>query len=191
MLCQTILLDGKTKNGSSTPISRVLFSLARKRASVIYLDCESPHSSSILPSIVALRHRTDSPRTMVYANLQHPVCTAQRSPVGWWSLTPPSHPYRTIGAAVVLFYVHLLSPTASIFRSELSCAARTFLLTSICQATEPEYCFRHAKLIKNSGILHLITAKVSEQRQRAVNLSVAALLRITVFSKQLEPFGFS
>jgi len=26
-------------------------------------------------------------------NLQHPAGTARRSPVGRWSLTPPSHPY--------------------------------------------------------------------------------------------------
>ena len=30
---------------------------------------------------------------MVYVNLQLPDGTARRSPVGWWSLTPPSHPY--------------------------------------------------------------------------------------------------
>ena len=36
--------------------------------------------------------RTDSPQAMVYANLQSPEGTARRSPAGWWSLTPPSHP---------------------------------------------------------------------------------------------------
>ena len=37
--------------------------------------------------------RADNPRSMVYMNLQPPVGTARRSPAGWWSLTPPSHPY--------------------------------------------------------------------------------------------------
>ena len=40
-----------------------------------------------------LTPRTDSPQPMVYANLQPPDGTARRSPAGWWSLTPPSHPY--------------------------------------------------------------------------------------------------
>ena len=63
------------------------------RASVIYLLRWLPSVSSILPSIVSRRTRTDSPPTMVYANLQPPDGTALRLPAGWWSLTPPSHPY--------------------------------------------------------------------------------------------------
>ena len=58
----------------------------------IYLNCKLPYSLSVLPSIGV--NRADNPQTMVYANLQLPVDTAQRSPAGWWSLTPPSHPYR-------------------------------------------------------------------------------------------------
>ena len=34
-----------------------------------------------------------NPQSMVYTNLQPPDGTARRSPDGWWSLTPPSHPY--------------------------------------------------------------------------------------------------
>ncbi len=62
-------------------------------------------------------------------NLQPPDGTARRSPAGWWSLTPPSHPYRPHedGTAVIFFCLHLLSPTASIFGSGAPCAARTFL----------------------------------------------------------------
>ena len=33
---------------------------------------------------------------MVYMNLRPPAGTARRSPAGWWSLTPPSHPYPPI-----------------------------------------------------------------------------------------------
>jgi len=42
----------------------------------------------------AIKHRAGNPQTMVYMNLQSPVGTAQRSPIGWWSLTPPSHHHR-------------------------------------------------------------------------------------------------
>ena len=75
--------------------------------------------------------RAGNPQTTVYMNLQPPVGTARRSPVGWWSLTPPSHPYPArhsrIYRAVVLFCRHLLSPIASTFRSGAPYAARTFL----------------------------------------------------------------
>jgi len=90
---------------------------------VIYLDYELPHNSSILPSIVIFR--TDNPQTMVYMNLQPPDSTACQSLASWWSLTPPSHPCLYGGC----FLLHLLlSPTAPIFRSGASYAARTFLL---------------------------------------------------------------
>ena len=46
--------------------------------------------------------RAGNPQTMVYMNLQPPVGTAQRSPVGWWSLTPPSHPYPLRGGCFLL-----------------------------------------------------------------------------------------
>ena len=73
-------------------------------------------------------NRTDYPQTMVYMNLQHPAGTARQSPADWWSLTPPSHPCQTQNVmAVILFCPYLPSPTASIFRSGLSYAARTFL----------------------------------------------------------------
>jgi len=62
----------------------------------IYLLRTSPCASSVLPSIAALRHLGGQPSlSMVYMNLQPPAETARRSPVGWWSLTPPSHPYLT------------------------------------------------------------------------------------------------
>ena len=63
--------------------------------SVIYLLRTSPCVSSVLPSIASLAApRAGNPdMSMVYMNLQPPAGTARRSPVGWWSLTPPSHPY--------------------------------------------------------------------------------------------------
>ena len=96
--------------------------------------------------------RTGNPQTMVYANLQPPVGTARRSPAGWWSLTPPSHPYLTTrfrdGRAVILFCRHLLSPIASIFRSGAPCAARTFLPHLFGASDKPEQCFQRAKIHK-------------------------------------------
>ena len=69
--------------------------LGSRTVPAIYLLRESPHGSSILPSIVDQEGpRTDNPQTMVYMNLQPPDGTARRSPVCWWSLTPPSHPYH-------------------------------------------------------------------------------------------------
>ena len=73
-------------------------------ASAIYLLRRLPYGSSILPSIVFRRIRTDSPQPMVYANLQPPDGTARRSPAGWWSLTPPSHPYPRMGGYFLLPY---------------------------------------------------------------------------------------
>ena len=51
-----------------------------------------------------LAPRTDNPQPMVYANLQPPDGTARRSPAGWWSLTPPSHPYPRMGGHFLLPY---------------------------------------------------------------------------------------
>ena len=71
----------------------------------------------------------DNPQPTVYANLQPPDGTALRSPAGWWSLTPPSHPYH-MTVAVVFFSRLQLSPTAGTFTSGVSYAARTFLSCS-------------------------------------------------------------
>ena len=81
----------KTKR--SAPISRVLY--LTNQAPVIYLRRKSPYGSSVLPSVADSDSlgRTTLQST-VYMNLQPPVGTARRSPAGWWSLTPPSHPYR-------------------------------------------------------------------------------------------------
>ena len=102
-------------------------------------------ASSVLPSIGV--SRTGRPQTMVYANLQPPAGTARRSPVVWWSLTPPSHPYPSWRQAVVFFCLHPPSPMASIFGSGVPFAARTFLFHSKWQR-QTEILLSAAKLLQ-------------------------------------------
>ena len=85
------------------------------RASVIYLLRRLPNVSSILPSIVSKRPWADNPQTIVYANLQPPDGTALRLPAGWWSLTPPSHPY----------------PFGRLFSSPVSCCHQQLALSPV------------------------------------------------------------
>ena len=80
----------------SVPLARCL--------SFIY-SAGYPYGSSILPSIVSLKIRTDSPQPMVYANLQPPDGTALRSPAGWWSLTHTFSPLpKCMGGLFLLPY---------------------------------------------------------------------------------------
>ena len=120
----------------------------------IYLLRGSPHGSSILPSIAYRESpRTDSPRTMVYMNLQPPDGTARRSPVCWWSLTHAFSPLPHTGrrAAVVFFCLLLLSPIASSFGSGASCAARTFLLhDSACRRQSRDSAFKAQSYTKRN-----------------------------------------
>jgi len=117
---------------SEIPIVRATGTLT---VPAIYLLPVSPQTSSVLPSTASpLRQtRAGNPHmAVVYMNLQPPAGTARRSPAAWWSLTPPSHPYPSLQSsikevAVVLFFPHQPSPTASIFRSGVPYAARTFL----------------------------------------------------------------
>ena len=85
---------------SSASISRVLslqhhIYIYNVKVLAIYLLRKSPCGSSVLPSIVGRKRPLGGQpyMTMVYMNLQPPDGTARRSPGGWWSLTPPSHPY--------------------------------------------------------------------------------------------------
>ena len=114
------------KKASSGPVSRVLCARSFDLACLSFIYSAS-HLAALAfypPSLP--KHRAGSPQTTVYANLQPPAGTAQWSPTGWWSLTPPSHPYSHKGA-VVLFCLSLPSPTASTFGSGEPYAARTFL----------------------------------------------------------------
>lgn len=149
-----VSVDNEITKESSAPVSRVLFRhdlSAITSVPVIYLLRKSPCGSSVLPSIGI--SRAGNPQTMVYANLQPPNGTARRSPAGWWSLTPPSHPYHIIYMAVVFFCRLLLSPIASTFGSGAPCAARTFLLCHKDTGDKPWHCvlFLNAKVNKNVG----------------------------------------
>ena len=110
----------------------------------------SPHGSSILPSAEDNVNRAGNPQTAVYMNLQLPEGTAGRSPDRWCALTPPSHPYRHRGAAVVFFCLNLLSPIACIFTSGTPFAARTFLSHTYKNdaSGRPRQCFQNAKIIQ-------------------------------------------
>ena len=116
------------------------------RVSVIYLLCRLPCASSILPSIVFRRTQADNPQTMVYANLQPPDGTALRSPVGWWSLTPPSHPYpygRSFSSPVSCCHQQLaFSPVERPKLPGLS--SRTHRASD-----RPLHCFQLAKVVQN------------------------------------------
>ena len=128
MRSMTFPIRGKLylEKESSASVSRVLFrSNVVAAVPAIYLARTSPYGSSILPSIG--KCRAGNPQPMVYMNLQPPDSTARRSPGGWWSLTPPSHPCPPQGQAVVFFCYILLSPIASTFGSGAPYAARTFL----------------------------------------------------------------
>ena len=72
-----LLNSKKTEKEDSVPISRVLFrqNLSALPAPAIYLGHESPHVSSIPPSVGV--SRTGNPQTTVYANLQPPADTAR------------------------------------------------------------------------------------------------------------------
>ena len=85
---------------------------------------------------------------MVYMNLQPPDGTARLSPAAWWSLTPPSHPYLL--AKAVVFFCHIQpSPTACIFTSGVSYAARTFLSCHTDTSDRPGHYFPSAKVNNN------------------------------------------
>ena len=115
------------KKERSVPISRVLSPAVFTPQGVCHLSTLQITSQLKHSTLHRYKNRTDSPQTMVYTNLQPPDGTARRSPAGRWSLTPPSHPYPYNVQAVVFFCLLLPSPTASIFRSGASCAARPFL----------------------------------------------------------------
>ena len=117
----------------------------------IYLDHRSPHGSSILPSIVNM-FQADNLQTMVYANLQLPEGTTRWSPIGWWSLTPPSHPYpiahtekqRTQGRlfSSTFTYCHQQLPFSEVGRPMLpGLSSRTLSMP----AAEPGHCLLGCK----------------------------------------------
>ncbi len=76
-------------------------------------------------STLQLGRATLSFRALVYMNFQLSGCTALMSPLAWWALTPPSHPYLLQGGC---FLLHLLAlANHFLLGSEMPFVARTFL----------------------------------------------------------------
>ena len=96
-----------------------------------------------------LAPRTDSPQPMVYANLQPPDGTARRSPAGWWSLTPPSHPCYPCGKR--LFSSSISSCHQLLVLSPVECPVLPGLSSRALMDTSdrPWLCFQRAKVQKN------------------------------------------
>ena len=97
---------------NSGPISRVLCTgtVCIKHffpPLVIYPLPASPPVSIVLPSGSDGQpfHPHKTARTLpVYANFQHPECTARMLPYAWWALAPPSHPYLYNIILAVIFF---------------------------------------------------------------------------------------
>ena len=121
----------REKNGNSASVSRVLFlthhywrtSLlpfiyyASRPASLAFYPPPYPRKEIGREALKRWYTWTCSPQMV-----QPDDC-----PSAGGLLHTPSHPYHTQGMAVVFFYRHLPSPTASIFGSGVPYAARTFL----------------------------------------------------------------
>ena len=115
---------------SSIPISRVLCPTLAGREPVIYLLRRLPYGSSILPSIVADasdgQPSTDGIRELA-ASRRNSLTITRQLVVSYTTFSPLP---PTEAGAVILFSRILLSPTAGIFTSGVSYAARTFLSRS-------------------------------------------------------------
>ena len=137
------------KNESSVSVSRVLFPdvFSGIRVPAIYLICESPHSSSVLPSI-ALIGTSGQP---VYDGLRELAASSGHNQMITHLLVvsyTAFSPLPFIGMAVVFFCLNLLLPIASIFGSGAPDAARTFLPhRKTVPVTAPKHCFQYAKIV--------------------------------------------
>ncbi len=139
--------DIKRKRSSGS-ISRVLYNGFEKHKTsvfVIYLIRMSPHGLSILPSIGV--NRTGNPQTMVYMNLQPPDDTARRSPDDWWSLTPPSHPYRQSNCGGYFLLPYPTVANSFYFRKWSALRCPDFPLVLKNTSDKPNHCFRDAKVM--------------------------------------------
>ena len=98
---------------------------------VIYLKCESPRTSSVLPSVGVSRAGNPQRRFTWTCSLQWAQHDGHPPPGGLLrhllTLALPLS-FQPNGMAVILFCSNLLSPTTSIFGSGAPYAARTFLL---------------------------------------------------------------
>ena len=135
----------KTKR--SAPVSRVLY--LTNQVPVIYLHRESPRGSSVLPSAAepdSLGRTTLM--SAVYMNLQPPVDTARRSPAGWWSLTPPSHPCRPCGRRSFSSAVTCSHPQLPFSEVERPVLPGLSSRTPLRASDRPEHCISGAKVRK-------------------------------------------
>ena len=96
-------------------------------------------------TILSSSHLSSMETSPVYANFQHPECTARMSPYAWWALTPPSHPYLYYYDTGGYFLLHRPAITDSYpLGSGLSCVARTFLSFlpyKRVTSDKPDHCF--------------------------------------------------
>jgi len=102
-------------------------------------------------------------------NLQPPDGTAQRSPAGWWALTPPSHPcsferfFSSSGSSC-----HQLLALSPVERPMLpGLSSRAFFDTS----DRPEHCFQGAKLRIIIHINNKMQEKVQKKHQFALSFA--------------------
>jgi len=99
--------------------------------SFIYYACRHASLAFYPPSHLRLgglpSFRTKA-ETMVYMNLQPPDGTARRSPDGWWSLTPPSHPCPTRSVLLAEPKKALLGRS---FSSSISSCRQLLLLSEV------------------------------------------------------------
>ena len=119
----------------SAPVSRVLSlqDLSVRQVPVIYLVRKLPCGSSVLPSIVSHEGSSGGQPSVdgireLAAPSRHSPTIARRLVVSYTAFSPlPRTPRGKYRMAVIFFCLHLRSPTACIFTSGVSCAARTFL----------------------------------------------------------------
>ena len=84
----------------------------------------------------------------VYMNLQPPVDTARRSPAGWWSLTPPSHPCRPCGRRSFSSAVTCSHPQLPFSEVERPVLPGLSSRTPLRASDRPEHCISGAKVRK-------------------------------------------
>ena len=109
---------GFASEKDSRPVSRVLYAPQCMRGCLPFIHCRCHHRPlSFYPPARAGRPLFRSP---VYMNFQLPGCTAPVSPLAWWALAPPSHPYPARAG-------RLFSSTSTVPRGSLSVRKRDAL----------------------------------------------------------------
>lgn len=108
--------------------------MPRKRGCLPFIQSQCHHRPlSFYPPAWAGRPLFIS---LVYMNFQPPGCTAPMSPLAWWALTPPSHPYSDVQSGCFLLHLQTLADLF-LLGSGVPCAARTFLSLNALSVYEP------------------------------------------------------